>query len=262
MRRISSATVFLSIVVLCCLAPTLRASAGFDPKEYTSPTGKTLLYRIHLPEDLTPTPMVPLIVFFHGAGERGADNEKQLKHGTSDLLNYAKETTAPVIILAPQCPAEQQWVDTPWGADSHNMPKEPSQSMALVIELMKVTMSQQPVDEQRVYVTGLSMGGFGTWDILQRLPQILAAAVPICGGGDTEMAERIKNVPVWAFHGGMDTAVKTKRSRDMIAAMRAAGGKPKYTEYDGVGHNAWTRTYQNKQVLEWLFRQRKSEPPK
>ena len=101
------------------------------------------------------------------------------------------------------------------------------------------------------------MGGFGTWDIIQRLPDLFAAAIPVCGGGDAAQAEKIKDIPIWAFHGDKDTVVKTVRSRDMIAAIKKAGGNPQYTEYKGVAHDSWTQTYSDKNVLRWLFMQKK-----
>ena len=114
------------------------------------------------------------------------------------------------------------------------------------------------IDESRLYVTGLSMGGFGAWDAIQRYSNRFAAAVPICGGGDPAFAKQLVHVPVWAFHGELDTAVKPLRSRDMIAALKAAGGTPKYTEYPGVGHNSWAATYANREMYAWLFAQKRT----
>ena len=171
--------------------------------------------------------------------------------------HFQKRIMIQTIIIVPQSPQNQQWVDIPWDTNSHIMPKEPSQPMRLVIGLMKDVISKQPVDEKRIYVTGLSMGGFGTWDILQRMPNIFAAAIPVCGGGDTMLAGMIKDIPIWAFHGDKDPIVKTIRSRDMIAAIKKAGGKPQYTEYKDVEHNSWTQTYADKNVLRWLFTQKK-----
>lgn len=114
---------------------------------------------------------------------------------------------------------------------------------------------------QRIYLTGLSMGGFGVWDAMQRKPTWFAAAVPICGGGDPTFASAIAPIPVWAFHGDSDPAVKPKRSRDMIAALKAAGGQPKYTEYPNTGHNSWTETYKNREMYAWLFSQKRKDKP-
>ena len=124
-------------------------------------------------------------------------------------------------------------------------------SLALIANLEKALS----VDSDRIYVTGLSMGGFGAWDALQRHPQRFAAAAPVCGGGDTALASKIARVPVWVFHGDRDNVVKTSRSRDMIAALKKAGGSPKYTEYPKTGHNAWTATYRNPKLYEWMFAQ-------
>jgi len=244
--------------LIFCSTTSLEAATPFDAKIFKSAKGKFLNYRIHLPENLDSKKEYPFVLFFHGAGERGSDNKKQLIHGAKDLLAYSKRKNVPSIIIAPQCPAGEQWVNTPWGDLSHKLPIEPSDSMRLTIELLKESIKTLPVDEKRIYVTGLSMGGFGTWDIIQRMPKIFAAAIPVCGGGDTEMASVIKTLPIWVFHGGSDKSVKTKRSRDMVAALRKVGGKAKYTEYEGVGHNSWDRTYRDQDVLTWLFHQKKA----
>jgi predicted peptidase len=116
------------------------------------------------------------------------------------------------------------------------------------------------VNDNRVYITGLSMGGYGTWDALARRPNFFAAALPICGGGDPKTVARFVNVPIWCFHGDKDEAVRVQRSREMIEALKNAGGEPKYTEYAGVGHNSWTQTYANPAVFEWLFTQLRRQP--
>ncbi|MDP6635429.1 MAG: dienelactone hydrolase family protein [Phycisphaerae bacterium] len=233
----------------------------FAARTYKS-GNQTLPYRIHRPEKIETGGKYPLVVLFHGAGERGDDNKRQLVHGSADILKFAKAAKQPIFFIAPQCPRGQQWVNTPWGKLSHTMPKEPSKSMTLAIGLIKKTIADLPVDDKRVYVTGLSMGGFATWDIIQRMPNYFAAAMPICGGADTAEAAKLKNTPIWCFHGGNDRVVKTQRSRDMVAAIKKAGGAPKYTEYSGVGHNSWTRTFRDKEVLTWLFAQRKHAPIK
>jgi len=243
----------------CILTTSLKADEEFNAKVYSSPNGQTLNYRIHIPKDINSKKLYPLVLLFHGAGERGNDNSRQLAHGSKDIMTYSKTNGIPVIIIAPQCPAGQQWVNTPWGDLSHTMPIEPSDSMQLAINLLNESITTLPVDKNRIYVTGLSMGGFGTWDIIQRHPEMFAAAIPICGGGDTAQAPKLTKLPLWVFHGGSDTTVKPVRSRDMVAAIEKAGGKPKYTEYEGVGHNAWSRTYSNKDVMKWLFSQKRSK---
>ena len=247
----------LLAAVLCIL--TTSAQAGFEAKIYQSSEAASLNYRIHLPENMDQEKQYPLVLFFHGAGQRGNDNNKQLECSVKDILAYSKNSNTPVIIVAPQCPTGEQWVNTPWGADAHTMPEKPSTSMALTIGLLQKLQETLPVDASRIYVTGLSMGGFGTWDIVQRMPETFAAAMPVCGGGDAAIANAIRNVPIWVFHGGSDTVVKAKRSWDMVAALKKVGGKVTYTEYKGVRHGAWGRAYTDKEALKWLFDQKKSE---
>lgn len=220
----------------------------------------SLNYRIYVPENLSAGEKVPLVLFLHGAGERGDDNTAQLKFGARDLLKYVRAHQIPAIIVAPQCPKNMKWVEVPWSADSHTMPPEPSVPMHAVIGLLDQCMQDYPVAPDRVYVTGLSMGGFGTWDLIQRQPDRFAAAIPICGGGDIAQAPRLVNLPIWTFHGEIDPTVKVERSRDMIAAIEAAGGHPKYTEYPGVKHGSWGRTYANPKTLEWFFAQQRGTP--
>ena len=248
---------FLAVFVFVSLLPAQEVTDAFESK--TIQNGDFALnYRIHVPQNLKPDEKVPLILFLHGAGERGADNIRQLVHGIPSLLSYTLRKHIPAIIIVPQCPADMQWVNVPWGGDSHTMPPTPSLPMQAVMALLAQSLSSLPVDLSRVYITGISMGGFGTWDLLQRKPEIFAAAIPICGGGDTAEAAKLKNTPIWAFHGDQDNAVKTQRSRDMSEAIKQSGGSLiEYTEYPGVSHNSWTRTYANDEVLDWLFAQKK-----
>lgn len=227
------------------------------PEVFKSKSGKTLKYRLYLPPNYNGEKKYPLVLFFHGAGERGDDNSRQMVHGIKDLITYSLKHKEPMILIAPQCPKGQQWVNTPWGNLSHTMPKEPSQAMQLAMALLQKMITTYSVDNNRLYVTGLSMGGFGTWDIIQRQPKRFAAALAICGGGDTAEAKKLIKLPIWATHGDQDRVVKTKRSRDMVAAIKKAGGNPKYTEFTKTGHGAWGPTYRNEQMLKWFFSQKK-----
>ena len=128
--------------------------------------------------------------------------------------------------------------------------------MAAVLTLVDATIKTAAVHPKRFYVTGLSMGGFGTWDLLGRVPTRIAAAIPICGGGDPSLAAKFKDVPIWAFHGEADPIVPVQGTRDMITALEKAGGKPKATFYPAVQHDSWTQTYKDQEVLRWLFAQR------
>jgi predicted peptidase len=157
--------------------------------------------------------------------------------------------------VAPQCPDGKRWVEVDWALDSHKQPEE-SISLTLTRELLASLQKEYRIDSKRFYVTGLSMGGYGTWDLITRTPDLFAAAAPICGGADETLAAKVTKLPIWVFHGDKDGVVKPLRSRNMVAAIEKAGGKPKYTEYPGVDHNSWTQTYANPEFMAWLFAQR------
>ena len=223
---------------------------------FTVPEEGALLYRQHVTPNLPPDKKVPLILFLHGAGERGNDNAAQLTHGVTDLIKFG-DANGGAIVIVPQCPAEEKWVNVPWDSQTHAMPAEPSASMKLVLALVNEKTEKMPVDPDRIYVTGLSMGGYGTWDIIQRRPKLFAAAIPICSAGDPSLAAVIKSVPTWIFHGADDDLVKVSCSHDMVNALKACGGNVQYREYPGVGHDSWTQTYADPDVLRWLFEQRR-----
>ncbi|QEG38680.1 carboxylesterase family protein [Roseimaritima ulvae] len=247
--------------LLLMLPPNANAQDAlkqFEARQYSDADGNSLSYRILKPKQYDPAKKYPLVMFWHGAGERGDDNQRQLVHGMADFASAEVMEKYPAFVVAPQCPKNQKWANNDWSADQHTMSEQPSTPMRLSLELIDSLQKEFSIDADRIYVTGLSMGGFGTWDALQRRPKQFAAAIPICGGGDTALAEKIASVPVWVFHGGNDTVVKTSRSRDMVQALKEAGGKPKYTEYPGVGHNSWSATYANPEVYKWLFSQRRS----
>lgn len=227
----------------------------FEARVYTDAAGGKLPYRILKPADYDANKKYPLVIFLHGAGERGTDNLVQLKHGMADFANDESRKKFPAFVIAPQCPAERKWVEVNWSDPKHDMPEEPSIPMKQTFDVIEGLRKEFSIDEKRLYMTGLSMGGFGTWDALQRKPGYFAAGLPICGGGDVKQAAKLKNIPIWCFHGDQDTAVKVARSREMIAAIKEAGGMPKYTEYPNVGHDSWSATYRNPEVHAWLFEQ-------
>ncbi|MDX2304424.1 MAG: prolyl oligopeptidase family serine peptidase [Microscillaceae bacterium] len=237
---------------------TYKDYPEFEKYTFTSPSG-TLPYRLLRPMPYDAEKKYPLVIFFHGAGERGKDNLTPLTHIAGLFLNGANRRNYPCFVLVPQCPLDTRWVDTDWTLDGHQIPEKPSLPLQLSKELLEETIKNYPVDQQKVYVTGLSMGGFAVWDIIARYPDVFAAAIPICGGGDLQTAESIKNIPLWAFHGKQDQIVKPSRSREMIIAIRNAGGKPKYTEYPDAGHGSWKPAYEEPKLLEWLFAQKKDD---
>ncbi len=256
----------------CCLTMGLNSFVSsaeketdlvkrFESKTYSA-TGDLnfeLGYRMLSPGKVEAGKKYPLVLFLHGAGERGDDNEKQLVHVVQELATDEMQARHPCFLIAPQAPEETRWVEVDWGLDSHKMPKAPSAPLSATFDLLETLKQDLPVDVNRVYICGLSMGGYGTWDALQRHPEHFAAAIPICGGGDPAYAKNIANVPVWAFHGDADGAVKVHRSQEMVNAVRVAGGEVIYTEYPGVGHNSWAMTAANRLVWDWLFAQERKK---
>jgi predicted peptidase len=242
------------------IVPWAAAAEGWQDsfaRDELQSGGRTLRYRL-----LTPTPAnadtkLPLVLFLHGAGERGDDNAAQLKHGVVEF--HRRQATHPCLVLAPQCPAGSKWVDVDWNekGGAGTFPAEPSVPLRLALEVVDGLIAAGRVDPDRVFVTGLSMGGYGTWYAAGMPGSRFAAAAPICGGGDPAWANRYVGLPVWAFHGDDDRAVPVGRSREMVEAIRAVGGKLKYTEYPGVGHDSWTRTYADDAFHDWLFAQRR-----
>jgi len=207
---------------------------------------------------------VSLILFLHGAGERGIDNEAHLKVGLPNLVNSLKKAGLKnFVVLAPQCPLNERWVDVDWSTTSHVMKKNPHWPMDLVLSLMdSITGSNVNFDTTRFYVTGLSMGGYGSWEVLQRRPDVFAAAVPICGGGDKLLGRSLVKIPIWMFHGTKDKAVPVKRTTDMFTSIKNELGsyplKAKMTIYENKGHLIWNETYDNQEVIKWLISQRKN----
>lgn len=201
----------------------------------------TMNYLLALPEDYEQQERWPLVLFLHGAGERGENLDLVQKHGPPMLVKDGK--TFPFILVSPQCPAGRWW--------------EPVSLLALIDDIVK----NYHVDEDRVYVTGLSMGGFGTWALAAHAPERLAAIAPICGGGEPYWADRLKSVPTWIFHGALDQAVPLIRSEVMADAVKKKGGAVKLTIYPEVGHNSWTEAYNNPELYEWLLSQRRRTDP-
>jgi predicted peptidase len=212
----------------------------------------TLPYRLLEPYNVDPQVKYPLFIFLHGAGERGTDNFAQVKHITG-LWDRKTLDKYPCFVLAPQCPKKQVWSEL---MNGKAMTPTPTRPMQLFIQTLDKIIKEYPIDPSRVYISGVSMGGFGTWDLLARFPNRFAAAIPICGGGDEKSAEQFKHVPIWAFHGALDRVVPPELSRNMIKALQSAGGLPGYTEYPDVEHNSWVQAYREPHLMPWLFKQK------
>lgn len=407
------ALVTIALLTFTTHAAVAADAKDFEPREYKDADGNVLLYRLYKPKDYDPAKKFPLVLFLHGAGERGNDNLAQVR----DALYFAKDAVQkdhPCFVVAPQCPSapkafqiygssksfdqtfndyansagdwksytiplakltagpksyltiinagenrrpaanaaaaapaiisefrniaigendakipsldlrklnfdgkqgkgkadisedgktltltgdlrvkapfdykvtdktvlafefrspkdgqgaahaiamdsddffDYRWANMDWSAKKGSMGKEPTTPMRLTLEVLAKLQKEFSIDDKRLYLTGLSMGGYGTWDTLARYPNLFAAAVPICGGGDESAAATLKDIPIWCFHGGADTTVPTERSRNMIKAIKDAGGTPQYTEYPGVGHNSWDKAYSEPELPNWLFAQ-------
>ncbi|QDT67389.1 esterase [Planctomycetes bacterium MalM25] len=241
--------------------------AAFERQAFDD-EGFELPYRLLAPADASDTDRRPLVLFLHGFGERGEENQRQLIHGGTLFASEAFRQRYGAYVVAPQCTSRNhEGTDRPivWPTLTESKEKwrsagldaEISGPLRAVKRLVDHLLATQPIDPDRVYVTGLSMGGYGSWELAARYPDAWAAAAPICGGGLPEWGERLTRLPVWAFHGDADGAVPVERSRNLIAAINAAGGRAIYTEYPGVGHDSWTPTFASQQVWDWLFTQRR-----
>lgn len=215
-------------------------------------------YRLLRPAAVEPGVKYPVVLFLHGAGERGDDNARQLKYLPTWMAEPAARRRRPCFLIAPQCRTNHSWAVMDWQTkQALPLAAEPTADLAAAMAALDAVLAAEPADPARVYLTGLSMGGYGSWDLAARRPHRFAAVLPICGGGDAETAARLTSLPIWNFHGVADPVVPVERSRTMIAAIAAAGGAPISTELEGVGHDSWTPAYGNPAVLDWLFAQRR-----
>jgi predicted peptidase len=270
LRRFSSVWLGLSLFVVGCAAPlgptsdTPKATAkqpevsaevlaAYRPVEVKRDDVVVLRYRVLAPKPAFAREF-PLVIVLHGSGERGDDNTRQLIHGAAEFLEHSRRH--PAYYVFPQCP-EGTWWDRPNPLRDEPFVPGVVPPMDELVDLIHTLIAEKPIDPRRVYVTGLSMGGFGTYALVARLPETFAAAMPICGGGDVRDLPRYARTPFWVFHGDADTAVDVEYSRSIIAAMQKAGVPVQYTEYPGGNHNAWTPTYQDNSVIDWLFAQRR-----
>jgi predicted peptidase len=195
----------------------------------------SLNYLLYLPKDYSNEKAYPLVLFLHGAGERGSSIEKVKMHGPPKLIAEGKDF--PFILVSPQCPLNERW------------------DVEQLSELLDYIEEEYNVDENRIYITGLSMGGYGAWKMAQSFPDRFAAIVPICGGGDFSNACVIKHLPVWTFHGAKDRVVFLQESERMVNALKRCNGNVRFTVYPDATHDSWTETYNNPEVFEWMLRQ-------
>jgi predicted peptidase len=236
---------------------------GFIPRVHQGPDGKEAKYVVFVPHDYKGDRAYPVILFLHGAGEWGTDGQKQLTVGLGPAVRQ-REKTFPFLVVFPQS-QRQTWgislanvlsihnILATWSADQ----PEGKRALAMLAAVEK----DYRVDPERVYLTGVSMGGYGVWSLAASQPERWAAIVPVCGGGEPGAARKIKALPCWCFHGEDDKSVAVSASRAMVKALWAAGGHPNYTEYAGVGHDSWVKAYDTDDLYEWLLRHRRKARP-
>ena len=241
----------VTLITLCgvgctSLMQSTRVQTGQHPHAFQKDIVKTIRmdYLLYLPKEYGVTQgKWPLILFLHGAGERGHDLSKVEIHGPPKLIAKEKKEL-PFVIVSPQCPDDEWW------------------SSELQIDtldaLLDDVVSRYQIDKERIYVTGLSMGGFGAWRLAAEYPHRFAAIAPICGKGDPASAQSIRHLPVWVFHGAKDNVVPLKESRQMVDALKKVDGNVTFTVYPEAGHDAWTATYENPELYEWFLKHTRS----
>ncbi|WP_218162128.1 dienelactone hydrolase family protein [Chitinophaga sp. CF118] len=223
--------------------------------------GDTLRYRMLLPVNYDSQKSYPLVIFLHGAGERGGDNAAQLLHGGSLFLKDSLRQQYPSFVIFPQCPKDSTWAPLRLNRDNTGKvtglifsenDREPVPGQ-MVKSLLDSLLKTGKINSKKVYIGGLSLGGMGTFDLITRYPKVWAAAFPICGAGNAATAARFAKVPVWIFHGGADPVVPVTFSQDYYKALKALNADVQYTEYPGVGHNSWDNVFAEPGLLKWLF---------
>ncbi len=233
--------VFLVSVVPGTNATTPEENRGLRAQSFEKEIHKTVKanYLLYLPDGYTTSQEKwPLLLFLHGAGERGDALSLVETHGPPKMI--AKENKAfPFVVVSPQCPEEEWWSD--------------SSQIETLNALLDHIIATCRIDEERIYITGLSMGGYGTWRLAAEYPDRFAAIAPICGRGEPFMAQRIPHLPAWVFHGAKDDVVPLQASQEMVDALKKAGGKVEFTVYPEAGHDSWTETYNNPALYEWFL---------
>lgn len=254
MRRL-----FLITAILFC--GCLAASGQeFERKVFTAEDGTELNYRLLKPSETAKGKSFPLVIFMHGLGERGTDNEKQLLWGGQMFLNPVNLEKYPAYVLFPQCPETAFWAYKDIPASFENLAAEEQMPAPFkaVKEMIDTYLTYPDVDRSRVYILGVSMGGMATYDMVARFPDIFAAAIPICGAVEPSRLADIEGVSFRLFHGDADTIVPVECSRKAYKALKEAGVKVEYIEFPGCTHGSWNPAFCRDDFMEWLFKQKKS----
>ncbi len=255
-------------IFMCLLA--LVSVSGMSAQDFNQYEKKlwiskvdTLPYRMLLPVGFDSTKRYPLILFLHGAGERGNDNEKQLTHGAKLFLTDSIQTRYPAIVVFPQCAENSYWSNVKRTEDSITKKTtyeftpdgDATVAIKLLMQLMKNLVEKPYVKKQQVYVMGLSMGGMGTFEIVRRMPQTFAAAIPICGGAHPATAKEIRHTAFWVFHGAKDDVVSYTFSEAMVSALQEHydSAEVQFTLYSNANHNSWDKAFAEPEMMSWLF---------
>jgi predicted peptidase len=250
-------TVFILILLLIPITVAAQEQQTYKKEQFIK-DGDTLKYRILFPKDFSQAKKYPVVLFLHGAGERGNDNQSQLTHGSELFLKNQEDF--PAIVIFPQAPKDDYWAkvevnrDTiPFQFDFMN-DKPATKSLQLVMDLMEKMISKPYVNEDRIYLGGLSMGGMGTFELIYKKPGMFAAAFAICGGANPEIAKEYpQGFNIWLFHGKKDDVVLPKYSEAMARAINHYGGNAKLSLYTDDNHNSWDSAFAEPNLLPWLF---------
>jgi predicted peptidase len=247
----------ISVAATISRAISENRTGQFIEAKYASEKGGALPFQIFIPKSPNKDARYPLLVFLHGAGELGDDNVRQLTGFPREFISSDNQSKHPCYIIAPQCPKSDAWSSFPeYPANARSAPA-PTVAIRNTIELIEKMIAECNIDKARIYVTGLSLGGEGTFDIVSRRPDLFAAAVPVCGIADVEKVSSMSRVPFWIFHGERDEINPAKYSRVIFHALKLKGAMPKYTEYQDAGHDIWGRAYSEPGLIPWLFEQHK-----
>jgi predicted peptidase len=236
--------ILASVLAAGCARPT----AGFQTRTFRGPDGQEARYTLFVPHNYTPETPVPVILFLHGGGEAGTDGRKPIEVGLGPAIR-AREASFPFLVIFPQA---QEFVPAMFGSWN---PGRPDGDRALA--LLDAVQKEFRTDPRRVYLTGISVGGYGVWQLAAASLGRWAAIVPMCGRAAPTRVDALARIPCWCFHGVEDPVVPVEDSRRMVEALKKAGGTPRYTEYPGVGHNCWDQAYATDELYTWLLRQQK-----
>lgn len=252
-----------AFVLLFLLPIFLFAQIAFEKHVFKNHENE-LPYRMLQPKNFDSNQKYPLLLFLHGAGERGNDNEKQLIHGGNLFLSAIQSDQYPSFMVFPQCPTEDYWGNADITRSEGKIDikfkngGEPTPSLEAVLALLDSMVQLPFIDKDRIYVGGLSMGGMGTFELCYRRPDLFAAAFPICGGGHPESVKLYASkFPIWIFHGEDDNVVSAEFSKTMVDVLKAEGANPRFSLYPGVNHNSWDNAFAEPDFLEWIFSQKK-----